>query len=567
MRREVFAFVVLLLTISVNAGAQFATRWRTLHFEQHTDGKSSVQTPKNLPVKAKRASSKEGRAKITYDKSVPDSVKSSIEMAAKIWTTRIQNRRTIHILAKWDSCPDDVAFTTEVQYQDVGNVSKPMALLSQLKNEQVSYEGNYDVVITYNSSKRWNCSFDAGCSSEGLNMLTQSLRAIATGLGFGTSIYRNTKNSMLAFRNDCPTVYDSYLWSNGVRLSTVPSGGELERFLRGKDFAFVGNDHTYKVYSPGWFIENKTHIFLDDTDCLMHYDWGPDVKWMDVDEISIDVLRSIGWKFESDELLKIVSDELGESGVGSAYQSHSFRIETNGKEISSPKWSFYLTTKVGKEELIKSGTGNTFEIPAIQSPDKYRININGDLEGTVEFNCTCDGKDIGARPYHISLGVKPTIISVENIERIPMDNSDDNYRLSFDIHYRGSDHVSVVVEEDGNTFLQTVLIYEPVYAHALSSGICRIFNSWVHIKATNEYGKATYTIELPAESPNQIRESRTSHSISDKRDVCSVYSLGGQNIVKGCTRKEAVSGLPNGLYILETESPEGNIKREKIYVK
>lgn len=406
---------------------------------------------------------------------MPDSMKSSIEMAAKIWTARIQNNQPLIIMAKWGECDEEVAFVTEVQYQIKGQLAEPLALLSHKDDELYAQGGVYDVTMTFNSRHKWNCSFDAGCRSEGLNVLTQSLRAIATGLGFGTSVFIREGNFMLDFMSQHPTVFDSHIWSNGIRLSTVSPGSSLNQFMRSKDMSFVGDRNTYKVYAPGRFIQSKTLVFLENTDCLMHYDWGPEVKWMDIDDVTIEILNSIGWELTSEDFLEIVCDELGESGIGSAYDSHVFRIETNGKSITSPEWSFTLTRKDGKEEVIKSGNGMEFEIPAIQNPDKYRINVNGDLEGTVEFKCSYEGGPLAAKPYRVSLGVKPAILSIANMTRVAVEGSPYNYWLGFDINYRGADEVCVAVEEENNPALVTTDIYEPLFARVRNLGICRIF--------------------------------------------------------------------------------------------
>lgn len=569
MNKNLVALLVAVMFTCLYSEAQFKPRTYSIRFEQPIDGKSSVRTPVNLPAKIKRANSKAGTFKIFYDPdfAVPDSMKSSIEMAAKIWTARIQNNQPLIIMAKWGECDEEVAFVTEVQYQIKGQLAEPLALLSHKDDELYAQGGVYDVTMTFNSRHKWNCSFDAGCRSEGLNVLTQSLRAIATGLGFGTSVFIREGNFMLDFMSQHPTVFDSHIWSNGIRLSTVSPGSSLNQFMRSKDMSFVGDRNTYKVYAPGRFIQSKTVVFLENTDCLMHHDWGPEVKWMDIDDVTIEILNSIGWELTSEDFLEIVCDELGESGIGSAYDSHVFRIETNGKSITSPGWSFTLTRKDGKEEVIKSGNGMEFEIPAIQNPDKYRINVNGDLEGTVEFKCSYEGGPLAAKPYRVSLGVKPAILSIANMTRVAVEGSPYNYWLGFDINYRGADEVCVAVEEENNPALVTTDIYEPLFARVRNLGICRIFNSWVYITAFNQYGSTTYTIELPAESPYQIKSSGVESAGFDENASYSVYSIQGTRIVDGISREEVLSRIPDGIYVLETRESNGNIKREKIYVR
>ncbi len=57
--------------------------------------------------------------------------------------------------------------------------------------------------------------------------------------------------------------------------------------------------------------------------------------------------------------------------------------------------------------------------------------------------------------------------------------------------------------------------------------------------------------------------------IVDSDDIlkCVVYDLSGFKVAEGITREEAGLHLSHGIYIVETTESNGNIKREKIYVR
>ena len=57
--------------------------------------------------------------------------------------------------------------------------------------------------------------------------------------------------------------------------------------------------------------------------------------------------------------------------------------------------------------------------------------------------------------------------------------------------------------------------------------------------------------------------------IVDSDDIlkCIVYDLRGFKVAEGITREEAGLHLSHGIYIVETTESNGNIKREKIYVR
>ncbi|MCD8387129.1 MAG: hypothetical protein LUD17_09605, partial [Bacteroidales bacterium] len=524
-------------------------------------GNASTSSLSNvgLPEKSQRTSAYEGNWNINYGSEVPDSIKICIEAAAKLWATKIENQQDIYIDIEFGETDNNEVFIVDTWCQESNSILYPAILWHEISNARESDLLYSDVYITFNSQIEWNCSFNSDAQTEGYNMLTQALRAFALSLGFGSSVGQyGLSTDNFEFQNGLPTIFDTHLISNGINFtSLIPGSTAFKNFVESGSVFFDDNNN-YKMYSPSSYQPHRSLVFLDNNASLMHYGWNDNTKWLEIDDTTEEILNAIGWETSSSSTsstsyspITIRWDGLDANGVGSAYTYKSFVAVAPGLNISTAYWRFKLKNINGVYRTISQGVSPiAFAIQPLSSFDGLYVNMNGDLEGLIEYGCTTtNGQRYTARPLKISLELKPTIKSISDFVVYP--TSEYNYKLGFNVNYSGAEYLTVFVIEEDCSIMRSQRVNEPVFAHVISGEISSLYNTWVEIQATNTYGTTTKQIERLANIPSSQNRAYTTAGIEDSGIVIfdtslyktEIYTISGQLITWGEEEEELKQSL------------------------
>ena len=516
---------------------------------------TSIQS--EMPTKAERSSSTKGFISLYFDDAVPDSMRIALTAAKEYWESKIPIQQEVIICAEMASLDSDVATEVYAGYsEDIGYQGYPTALESQLVGDVKGTIESPDGYIYINSNKQWNCSFSNN-SSEGLNVYTIGLRAIAIAFGFGSSIMQyfdeddgyKEKYMFGCYLGSC---FDKKIYDNEHYLVDFNEGSqELYNFVLFSKLQVRGQENIYNLYSSNPFVQSKSLVYLDEPSSLMHYNIGDGDKFFTIDDITIDILNGLGWNIQpSSDVSKIKCNNIGDDGIGSAYTSHTFSLQTSN--ATGYNWKFYLKNSSGNFTLISSGTNSTLTIPEITSTNNYYINLNGDLEGRIECVYTANGKTHQANPFSVSLELKPTILSVDNVTINKIDN--ELFTVSFTVQYRGADYIAVGLEVENDPVLAETLFKEPFLAHVTTGRLSIHNNNWVHIRVYNKYGEVIRTLEFLRTTDAEIIY--TNLNVNE----ITVYSIFGEKMYSGKESDFDDKLLQPGVYIKRNNSDLSTVK-------
>lgn len=533
-------------------------------FRQYCSEAPSSAKQVKLPEKGKRASSTAADFAIDYDDELPDSIQYAIEMALKIWSTRTQSKFPILLEIGFNDLGEDIVFTTETYYYEKNGL-----LYSSINDKLNGGAGCaspdiYDGIITFNSSLDYNCSFNAETKDDGYNMLTQTLRAVARCLGFGSNLKYNKDELNYSIN---PSVYDSHLFKGDESLIDLLTSSDRLEFATSNAVKFISsiNNNEYEIYSPSEYVHGINLNFVKNENSLMSYKIGNGSKYFDIDDVTLDILNSLGFNFILNSILSIGCDELGSSGIGSAFKSYTFSTHYSGlKKIDLPHWTYSLMGKSGNLiEIMNSNTVN-FTIPPVDNIDRFKRDINGNLEGYISFDCLINNKVVKAKQYKISLELQPVILSVLDLNRVF--NTTDNYTANFKVNYRGAETLKVHLWEDGDIVVGEQIIKEPVLAHVQTGLISNIFNNHIKLFASNQYGTATHVIDLLAGSAVQNYEIEKKENKQVENELLyDVYTLEGTPVFTDA-KSRIISDLRKGVYVVITKDGTSN-NRKIVYVQ
>lgn len=272
---------------------------------------------------------------------------------------------------------------------------------------------------------------------------------------------------------------------------------------------------------------------------------------------------SAGWDLPMSGL-SIKCDNISNNGIGSSYEPHTFSLLKGDKNISNYSWRFLLKDKQGNYTRISDGTGESFTIAEISSPDNYFVNVNGDLEGRIECDYTLDGKRYSAIPFTLSLELEPIIFSIDDLTVV--DNGEYEFYLTFNVRYTGADYVSVEVEEEYNTTLRRYRFDEPYIAHVKTGNITNLYYSWVTVIVSNKYDTASETMEFAPVSGETDPD--ISLDIPDSHIVKIIlYTMDGTPVFSGTPSEFENQTFKRGIYIKEIILDNGESRTSKVLFK
>lgn len=558
-----YLILVLLLFSGVQVYADKPAK-TCISFKEKVISGNAKSTYAKMPAKANRNSSHKGIILLEFDESVPDSIQVAMVAAKNAWEAVLTSQIPIFINVVYAPLENDLALITDVYYVKEGPYQGvPSALASQITGAHVGFQDSPDAIINLNSELQWNCSF-SNCVTPGYNVFTMGLRSIATALGFGPSVVQESMDKY-DYANPFPTCFDNLIIDKDDRRLTSLSTED-------KEFAdFVTSDNlmvnTYPLYSPKQYEPFRSLVYLKTDNSIMSESIGMGDKMFKIDNCTLEILNSLGWNLPMEtSVFKIRCNDIGEDGLGSAYNSHSFYLDAERNSISEINWNFYLKNKGG--EYISVSTGNNFDftIDKISNPHEYFVNLDGDLEGKVECEYMLNGEIFKATPFNISLELKPEILSIDDV--VIISNDDYSFNLLFNVRYTGADCINVEVEEEYNTTVRLYTFEEPFIAHVKTGNITSLYYSWVTIEAKNKYGSKSMTLEYKPQYSTDAEGSASNQVVlSGFEDSVELYTVTGNLVFRGCQSELRKFLIDKGVYILKKTSGDRIVTVEKILIK
>ncbi len=520
-----------------------------------------------LQSKERRVSSKKGDINLVYDESLPDSVIAAISLAKNLWENKLRTRQPIFIEVAFEPLDAATAIRTDVVYTKFPQ-GCPCALASQILGSTNLNTGIPDGKIIFNSNIDWNCSYTGNANQ--YNVTTIALRGICRCLGFGTSI-RQIQKLMYDFKAFGPSYFDRLLYNDNERLENLTQLSQIHMFITSENVYAETPNASYKMYAPGKYMPNMTLCYLDSDDSIMSYSLSNSNIALSIDDDVVDILKAIGWDFK-DNGCEITCNDIMTDGIGSSYTSHTFSLSQK-EGISGYEWRFLLKDKSDKYALVSQGTDSDFTIGRIESPHNYGININGDLEGRIECDYIADGKEYNALPFNVSLELKPTILSIDNMT---INRKGFDFSLNFDVNYRGADRVAVRLEEEYDTSLRTYRFNDPYIAHVSTGYMSSLYYSWVTVIAENKYGQTTETLVYEptySETYSEVITHGDSESsimdslIEPDNAEIELISPNGTVVYKGSQESFSSIDIQPGMYIRRKSYTDGQIMTDKLIIK
>ncbi len=558
-------FAILLLGVhSAQASSETGQR-RYIRFTEKISNNSSTFENQGLPFKSERLSSSGGNIEVNFDETLPDSIKTAIIAAKKLWESKLHNKQPIVINVVFEALEEDIGMSAEVGYNYTSDFkSIPSALQAQIVDNSYGSIDSPDGWISLNPDINWNCSFSKNAASD-YNLPTMILKGIARCLGFGSCITEEKENQFANYW-EYPIDFDGLLHYNGKSLNDIAGLSQEMTDAVTSDNVYAHTEtQQYKIYAPKQFKPDLSLRYFDDENSLMSAYLGKGNVSLNVDNKTIDILNAIGWDLPISDI-RIQCDNISGDGIGSCNEAHTFSLLRNGENITSYAWRFLLKDKKGDFIQIKTGTTETFTISRIDNPEDYFVNINGDLEGLIECDYALEGLQNSADPFSLSLEQKPTILSVDNIRIVSKDQY--AFSLLLDVRYTGADYLYVEIEEEYDSSLQNYRFDEPYIAHVKTGNISNLYYSWVTILAVNKYGETSETIEFEptygarAEQASERRISQTSDITQIK-----LYDLNGNIIFDGSPNDFKNTIVEPGFYIKEEIYDDGTSHKTKISFK
>ncbi len=459
--------------------------------------------PNRLPIlpKAQRVN-KNSSTIVLSNSDLEEQVKKCVAYAISVWQASILNCDSIFIQVNVENIKEDIR--TTVLYDMIDGTYMPRAL-ERYKDPTKKHDTSYsDGIITINSNTIWDYSLEDNIAPNSNNLTYGIMRAIARILGFGSSVIIEDPDNYICSLKKGYSVFDGLVTNaNGIRLTSInPKEGkpneELKSYINAPEQTFWvnANSRQYQLQSPPYTVDNQPFVFLKDENSLMRSDLQVGNYMFQVDETTQAILNNLGWNTPSPSQIKIVSDDIPDTGLASAYESHRFSIEKGSLSLQNPKWEFILPLANGKTQSILLVDNNlSSTITPITNEELYKINSDGDIEGVLQFSCSINGKDVRVLPFKIHLELKP-LIEYASITKIVDNSPFASYDAYYKVKYRGAEFIKVSVEEEYGSRLKTWYTKEPYIAFGIADHITFPYYAWIDFIAENKYGKSIYTIEL-----------------------------------------------------------------------
>lgn len=181
----------------------------------------------------------------------------------------------------------------------------------------------------------------------------------------------------------------------------------------------------------------------------------------------------------------------------SAHESYYLTMtDKDGKPLTVEQWSVTLPTLTGDKRTVATATNaSQLYFPLLPSPGDYKADDSGRIP--VEISCTFD-RDGSRHTQVITAGIyaRPYIRNVTILGKEVKEGAS-QYSLQYRVEYVGAKGLFIGVREDKIPTIASSHTSEYPVATITSRNISGVYGASIEINADNEYGRDTYTIQLP----------------------------------------------------------------------
>lgn len=563
--------ILICLLIMQSMGLVVAQQDTILVFEGRLDTSPvSTQTIKPCLLRTERLSSDFGGViEVRCGGGMSEEMQCCIRAAAQLWEEKLYIPKKIILRFERERMGVEAAdFAAQVKYTLLSgtNEAYPQSYFINFLIDG-KRTGEEDAIIQINDDVDWDYSFSGEVTNK-KNLTTAMLRAIAMSLGFGSSVVNNsTKGIVFSTRKYFSPFDNLVINSNNVCLNEMPNNGrtsqELISFVKGDNVYYKTPDNNnLKLYASPEFQGYNYLSYFDTEGDLMSYDMRIGDKNQQIDEKTLEVLKTIGWR-EPENSLKIIAANIDVTGMASAFQSYGFHAETTSGNITDYSWKYELLNNEMTFDSIKVGKSSEFSINKVDDLTKYYKNINGDIKGRISLSATVNGTKM-FKVFYVYLATKPTFISVKVDAITPIPGSK-FYNLDLTVIYTGADYLYVEKSEEYSDIVDTHFFYIPYIVHLRFEYIYMIGTSWVDLRISNKIGKAYYTVEIPSQLNLMNNSTQIRNPIANSNIVyMEVRDIQGRIILR-TKDYEDVNHLSKGIYIMMITYADGEVVTKKIY--
>jgi len=454
------------------------------------------------PVYPRRASEARGNIEYTITGNMPDSLQTAIQEAVDTWNKCLAGGyANLQFIYTDNINPDiqtEIPFLSSIVDADVYYTQSLHRYLFNSNNYQT-----YDAVIKINATEDWYIGIsDYDVAKKNLSYAAK--RAIALSMGFGSSIIKNNRGNIVFGGKRGHSITDHLIFnSNGTYLSSINNSNQkasqaITNFVTSNTGSLYikQQDSAHGLYAPSTFDENKSLRYLTNANSIMYYD-DSQILSPNIDNVTIEILKSIGWSIDLPDNVEIVGENIDSTGVTSAYTSHRFYLSPDNSNITSRQWEFRIALNNGLYQTISTANSQDFTISAIQDASNYKHTIDGCLLGEILFTGSINDETVNLK-YQLTLRLRPSIISAECISVTPSTVNSNNYDILVGVKYEGSYWLTASARERGTSIAYTYHSNQPYYANIVLSNIRLWDETYVTVSATNQYGTGTQVLVIPA---------------------------------------------------------------------
>lgn len=491
----------------------------------------------------------------------------ALRYAIEIWARALPASASINVIADFNCFSTTLAYkaSTTILTCDSSQISYPTSLYNYLFDTPST---ETDITIHFNSDKSiWHFNTDSSIPVPNgkYDFVTQALRAIGFGLGFGSSVSGTT--IIQAARYDIPYIFDTFIRDqNDTRLTSLKNRTtDFRNFIRNNTYFAFDNYSDYQLHSPS---EYKNYVTLkyfateaipDQEKALMY----PEVngRCHTIGEKIIDILETIGWEEKN---LRIICHDIDETGIVTFDPSKEFIFSTSGLKINNIKWRFEILKNDMSTELIQYSTGNAFSISLPEDFDQndYRT-AEGYIRCLISATGTTDSGETKTASYSLFVEFRPPTpkMWLMNSQLI-----NGRYQLTFGINAYGANRYNITEYNSAISSMTDYDIRQSGFATWINPYIIKDYYFSFTIRAFNNYGQSdeicydlngidiTKPITEPIELPiaNQVETNVEIGNLQSPEIVSiNIFSLSGQKLIS-CSGNYYNIHLPNGVYIKES---------------
>lgn len=317
-----------------------------------------------------------------------------------LWAEALNIQRPIKIYADFNGA-NTVAYNVQTIFIPYKGIAYPSSLTKQWSMSLGDEPCDMKISFCKDRTK-WDFSIDASSvlPDGKYDFVTQALRAIARGLGFGSSL-SGSKESTLSFMVNPPLkyVYDTKVMNlYDECLADMPiKSSWLKDFIHMDAYIDMGEKYEeYQVYTPEIYRKNFTcSYFNPDSDIdmekvLMYPDVSGRIHY--IGEKVKDVMYGIGW---NKDCFSIVTPDIDNSNTVCLDLKYNpgYEFFICGAIPDRLTWEFSIPKKDGGNEIISKCSDNIFTVvlPPLNNT-AYEMSKNGDVRAAVKATGTVNGK-------------------------------------------------------------------------------------------------------------------------------------------------------------------------------